>query len=295
MNPLREIIRSQVQAMFASPGRAPDRGREVELDGPRGDPGLFGPASVTWRVHADFTTMMIGGVASLLVQMLHPAALAGVWDHSGFRRDMRGRLRRTARFVAGTTYGGTAEAERLIAHVRAIHERVSGTLPDGTPYAANDPALLTWVHVGEVWSFLAAYRRYRDPTMPGDAQDRYLAETARIARRLGATDVPTSRREVEAYFAALRPQLCCDARTREVAAALLAEPAPSVLSEPFRNVTIEAAIDLLPPWAAALHGFAPSAPQRHLVRASAGGIGAVMRWALTDTSARRAARRVAAG
>src|SRR5438874_2425453 len=143
VNPLRQIIHGQVLALVGSGSG------ELDLDLPRGDPGLFGPESMVWRVHADFTSMMIGGVASLLMQMLHPSALAGVWDHSNFRQDMRGRLRRTAQFIAGTSYGARGEAERLIARVRAIHDRVTGVLPDGTPYSANDPALLTWVHVAE--------------------------------------------------------------------------------------------------------------------------------------------------
>lgn len=88
--------------------------------------GLFGPNSVAWRVHGDVTTMMVGGVAALLLQMLHPAVLAGVWDHSGFRDDMLGRLRRTARFIALTTYGSQDEAEQVIAHVRSIHAGVKG-------------------------------------------------------------------------------------------------------------------------------------------------------------------------
>src|SRR6202000_2673014 len=102
----------------------------------------------------------------LLMQMLHPGALAGVWDHSDFRRDMSGRLKRTARFIAGTTYGDRAEAQEFIDRVRNVHARVVGTLDDGTPYAADDPDLLTWVHVAEVSSFLAAYLRYVDPNLP---------------------------------------------------------------------------------------------------------------------------------
>src|SRR5690606_19920449 len=105
---------------------------------------LFGPQSACWKVHGDFTSMLIGGVGALLLQMLHPLALAGVVDHSNFRQDMLGRLRRTGQFVAGTTYGNTADAERLIARVRQIHAAVSGLAPDGRPYAASDPHLLTW-------------------------------------------------------------------------------------------------------------------------------------------------------
>lgn len=289
VNPLRQMIHAQVLALVGSGSS------ELDLDAPKGDPGLFGPESMVWKVHADFSTMMIGGLASLLMQMLHPGALAGVWDHSNFRQDMRGRLRRTAQFIAGTSYGGLAEAERLIARVRAIHDRVTGTLPDGTPYSANDPGLLTWVHVAEVSCFLAAYRRYRDPAMPGAAQDQYYAEVAEIARRLGASDVPTDRRTVEAYLRSMRPALRCDARTQAVTAALLGNPSPNLLAGTFGTVTKEAAIDVLPAWAAAMHGFGPAASQRHLVRAGAGGIGAVLRWALTDGSAKRAARRMSVG
>ncbi|RZK81376.1 MAG: DUF2236 domain-containing protein, partial [Methylobacterium sp.] len=139
---LKSAIGERVRGLVGS--------QELDLSRPAGDPGLFGPGSATWAVHGDFTSMMIGGVCSLLVQMLHPAALAGVWDHSDFRRDMLGRLKRTAQFVTVTTYGSTAKAEGMIGRVRRIHDRVGGTLPDGTPYSANDPALLTWVHAAEV-------------------------------------------------------------------------------------------------------------------------------------------------
>jgi uncharacterized protein (DUF2236 family) len=261
---------------------------EVDLE--VGDAGLFGPGSAAWAVHGDFTAMMIGGVAALLMQMLHPGALAGVWDHSNFRADMLGRLRRTAQFVSGTTYGSTEQAERLIDRVRSIHDRVHGVLPDGTAYSANDPALLTWVHIAEVSSFLAAYLRYRNPDFPGAAQDRYLTETAIVARRLGATDVPATRAELALYFDAIRPRLRADDRTRTVASVLLSQPAPNVALAPFGQLMLQGGVDLLPGWAADMHGFT-SAP-RPILRAGVRGTGTVLRWALRDTSARRARRRV---
>src|SRR5699024_3489514 len=104
--------------------------------------------------------MLVGGVGALLMQTLHPLALAGVWDHSNFRRDMLGRLRRTASFITGTTYGGRETADQLIDRVRRIHVPVVGTAPDGRPYSADDPGLLTWIHVAEMSSFLRAYQRY---------------------------------------------------------------------------------------------------------------------------------------
>ena len=137
----------------------------------RSDQALFAPDSVVRRVHGDVTTMMVGGVSALLLQMLHPAVLAGVWDHSNFRADMQGRLRRTARFISVTTYGHRDDAEAAIARVRGIHARIGGTLPDGTPYRADEPRLLAWVHVTEATSFLASWRRYGEPQMSARDQD----------------------------------------------------------------------------------------------------------------------------
>jgi uncharacterized protein (DUF2236 family) len=278
MGDLRSAIQGQVQALFGNT----DTNR-IDLTRPPGDPGLFGPDSAAWRVHGDFTSMMIGGVASLLLQMLHPGALAGVWDHSSFRGDMQGRLRRTAQFISGTTFGSTATAEGLIARVRSIHDRVGGTLADGTPYSANDPALLTWVHVAEIYAFLTAYRRHVDPGFADAEADRYVAETAVVAQRLGAEDVPMTWGQVRAYLQAMRPALRYDHRTREVARALLTQRAPTLALAPFRTLTMTAAADLLPDWAARMHGLAQPMAQRAGVRAGVAGVGTVMRWALKPT------------
>jgi len=178
---------------------------------------LFDRKSVAWRVHDDVGTMMIGGIASLLLQMLHPSVLAGVWDHSNFRNDMTGRLRRTARFIAITTYGERRDAQALIARIRGIHRRVVGTLPDGTPYRADDPALLAWVHLTEMSCFLEAWKRYCQPLMPTADQDRYFDETAHIGEALGAAPVPRSRQEAVELIASYRPELEANHRTAEVA------------------------------------------------------------------------------
>lgn len=265
--------------------------KAIDLDG--GDAGLFGPKSASWRVHGDFTAMMIGGLSALLMQMLHPAALAGVWDHSNFRKDRLGRLKRTAQFIAATTYGSTAEAERLIARVRSIHDRVDGVLPDGTPYFANDPKLLTWVHVAETSNFLKAFMRYRDPGFSIADQDRYFAEMAEVARRLGADDVPVMRRDIEAYLRDMRPELRVDDRTREVTGILMTGASPSLALVPFGALVRQASIDLLPDWAATMHGFRMPAVRKPAIRMGALAVGSVMRWALKDNSASRAHRRVA--
>lgn len=130
--------------------------KEIDFERPKGEPGLFGPQSAIWQVHGDFTSMLCGGISALLLQMLHPLALAGVWDHSRFREDILGRLRRTSQFISATTFATTPDAERLIAKVQGIHQRIAGVDKDGTPYQASDPALLTWVHVAECSRFMAS-------------------------------------------------------------------------------------------------------------------------------------------
>ncbi len=270
--PIKDAITAKVVALFN------DRSRG-ERPVTRQPDGLFGPRSVAWRVHGDVTAMMVGGIASLLLQMLHPAVLAGVWDHSKFRSDMGGRLRRTARFIALTTYGGRTEAEAVIARVRTIHDHVRGVLPDGTPYAAGDPALLAWVHVTEASSFLDAWMRYVEPRMSMADQNRYFAEMAAVGLALGADPVPRSRAEARRLMEAMRPGLLCDARTRKIARLVLMQPAPSLVAEPLQALTMQAGVDLLPDWARRMHGLSNPALGRPLVRAGTLGVARTLRWA----------------
>ncbi|MBF8777378.1 oxygenase MpaB family protein [Pseudomonas fulva] len=265
---------------------------QLDLESPKGDPGLFGPDSVSWRVHGDFPSMLVGGISALMLQLLHPLALAGVWDHSNFRHDLIGRLRRTSQFISGTTFGATEDAHWLIEKVRRIHLQVEGTAPDGRPYAASDPHLLTWVHVAEVSSFLAAHLRYRNPRLSLADQDTYYQEIALIAERLGALDVPHSRREVEHYLHAMRPQLSCDARSQEVIAILLDAPAPSRLAKPVGKLVLHAGIELLPQWAQQQLGLEHGHWQKRLIRLGVQGTAPVLRWAMRDGSAHRARRRM---
>ncbi len=265
---------------------------QLDLETPKGDPGLFGPQSLSWRVHSDFTSMLVGGISALMLQLLHPLALAGVWDHSNFRHDLLGRLRRTSQFISGTTFGSTRDAEWLIEKVRTIHLHVVGTAADGRPYAASDPALLTWVHVAEVSSFLAAHLRYRNPAMPRAEQDAYYAEIALIAERLGARNVPRSVAQIADYLQSLRPQLRCDGRSREVMRILLTAPAPSRLAQPVGRLMLQAGIDLLPQWASDLLEVHQSPLQRRMIRLGVDGTAPILRWAMRDGSVHRARRRM---
>ena len=269
---LKAAITGRVVALFN------DRARG-EAPVPRRTDGMFGPKAVAWRVHGDVGSMMVGGISSLMLQMLHPAVLAGVWDHSNFRTDMQGRLRRTARFIALTTYGGRDEAEAVMARVRRIHDQVTGILPDGTPYAARDPALLAWVHVTETTSFLNAWRRYAEPTMSPADQDRYFAEMAQIAHALGAAPVPTdqagARRLIESY----RPRLRADARTREVRLLMMRPANQEPMTKPVQALANQAAVDLLPEWARRMHGVTNPVLGRPLLRAGTLGVAQTLRWA----------------
>lgn len=286
MEALRRRIETQVMSLT---GLALG---QLDLESPKGDPGLFGPQSVSWQVHGDFPSMLIGGISALMLQLLHPLALAGVWDHSNFREDLLGRLRRTSQFISGTTFGSTRDAEWLIDKVRSIHLKVVGTAPDGRHYAASDPDLLTWVHVAEVSSFLAAHLRYCNPRLSVADQDAYYDEIALIAERLGARDVPRSCRQVDDYLQHMRPQLQCDARSLEVVGILLEAPAPSRLAEPVGKLMLHAGIDLLPDWASALLGLHQGPLQRRIVRLGVERTAPVLRWAMRDGSAHRARRRM---
>ena len=195
---LREQLVRRVRAVFNEDGQQPV---------PPSDEALFARDTPIRLVHADLVGMMVGGIRGLLLQMLHPHALQGVLDHSDFRHDMHGRLRRTARFIAVTTFGHRDDARAAIARVNRIHERVGGALPDGTPYSARDPRTLAWVHVAEATSFLAAYLRHVDPALPPAARDEYYRQFAVVARALGADPVPESEAEARAIFAELRGEL----------------------------------------------------------------------------------------
>lgn len=285
LSPLTAPIRRWVLDAF------PRSQSGIDYDRPLGDPGWFGPDSMTWRVHAELPSMLAGGLCALMLQTLHPRALAGVYDHSNFRDDLIGRLRRTTAFVAGTTYAPTAEVDALVARVRRIHTVVRGSV-DGVPYAADEPALLTWVHVTEAYGFLQGFRRY-GRAVPGPLADRYYDEYRRVAEALGATDVPRSEAQVAAYFARQQPQLRLDARAREVLQVLAEVRLPVPVPGLSRDVFLGAGAALLPDWASAL--LQRGAGERLRARASMRllqGAAPLFRRALPDGLASRACARM---
>jgi len=218
-----------------------------DLNAPlEGDPGLFGPDSVTWRIHAD-GSMLVGGIRSLLVQMLHPLAMAGVAEHSDYRRHPELRLARTSQYVALTTFGTTEQADQAFAMVERAHRHVKGVAPDGRPYSANDPHLIAWVHHAEVDSFLRAYRRYGATTLTDADADRYVDEMAVVCERLGGETPARSVAELDAWMDAIRPELGGNAQSRDAARWLMLAPLP-LAARPAYSVLAPAAVGLLPAW-----------------------------------------------
>ena len=274
-NPITERLRlalvEQVRDLFndRASGEAPV---------PPSDDALFERDSPIRMVHADLVGMMVGGIRSLLLQMLHPHALQGVLDHSDFRADMHGRLRRTARFIAVTTYGHRDEAMAAIERVNRIHTHVKGTLPDGTPYAATDPRTLAWVHVVEAQSFLAGYLRYVRPDMPGAEQDEYYRQFAVIARALHADPVPETRLEADAIFRALRSDLRTGPETREVADLVLNQR-PEGAPPAVQAMLGQEAVAMLPPFARSMLGLQRPGLSAFPARAATWGMGRTLRWA----------------
>ena len=288
--PVRTAIRHWVLSAFP---RAQGGSSGIDYDQPHGDPGLFGPDSATWRVHSDFPGMLAGGLAALTLQTLHPLALAGVWDHSNFRGDLVGRLRRTTAFVGGTTYAPRTQSEALIEHVRQIHTHITGHGEDGRPYAADDPVLLTWVHVTEACSFLQGYRRYSHVTMPAGAADRYYDEVRRIAEALGAREVPSSEQAVADYFRRIQPELAFTERSRVVLELLSQVRLPVPAAGLSRDLFLQAGAALLPGWATELLGRTPRQQRQARLAAHAlWTVAPVFRAALKDGIASRACQRM---
>jgi uncharacterized protein (DUF2236 family) len=271
-NPAKVAIRRRITEVFNDA----DKGERPVL---RRADALFAPDSVAWRVNGDVVTMMIGGVSGLLLQMLHPAVLAGVWDHSDFRADMHGRLRRTAKFIAVSTYDHADAGRAAIDKVNRIHAKLGGTLPDGTPYRVTDPALLAWVHVTETISFLDAWIRYAEPAMPMAEQHAYFDEMACIGQALGADPLPRTRAEAEALIQSYRPQLRADARTHEVAALVMAQTVGSPAIDIAAGVIMQAGLDLLPDWARAMHAHHAGGLPRPVMRGAARNTANLIRWA----------------
>lgn len=210
--------------------------------------GFFAPDSVSWKV-VGHPVSLIGGMRALIIQTLHPLAMAGVAQYSNFRADPLKRLRGTSAYVASVTFGDRATALAAAARVKKLHERVCGTDPvTGKTFSASDPETMLWVHCTEVHSFLAAYRAYAG-SLTMAARDRYLAEQVAAAELIGIPRaiVPDSTAAYRKYFAEMRPRLCV---SEEAVATIDFVARPKLTSETPLDLRIAAA--LFGPAAAAL-------------------------------------------
>jgi uncharacterized protein (DUF2236 family) len=239
----------------------------------RGDPGLFGPDSMTWPVVGD-VAVFVGGIRALLVQAAHPEVAAGVAEHSRYREDPLGRLARTAAYVTATSFGAMPEVDHAVAVVRRRHRPVTGQSGRGQHYDAADPALAAWVHNSLTDSFLAAYRAYgARPCTAGDA-DRYVAEQRRVGALLDASPLPATAAELSAWIAGL-PELAPSAAGREAIRFLRRPPLPAPVLAAY-GLLFGAAAATLPPRIRAITGVRPRPGDRLLGQAAVG----ALRWSL---------------
>ena len=244
-------------------------------------PRWFPSGSPIQQVHGD-ASMFVGGMRALMLQSLHPAAMTAVSEHSGYRGDMWGRLARTSTFLATTTFGEARDAQTAVDVVRRIHGRISGMMPDGTPYQASDPHLLMWVHVAEIDSFLLAHQTYGAAPLDQAGRDEYVAQTAVVAEKLGVVDAPRTEEELRRTVDSYRPELRGTDHAREAISFLVWHPELPAAARPAYLLLASAAIAQMPQWTRRELGL-PSLPlaERTVVR----GVGELatrtIRWAMT--------------
>jgi uncharacterized protein (DUF2236 family) len=262
------------QPSAGGPGR---RDRIALAPGPR----WFAEDRPIRRVHGD-ASMFVGGLRALLMQSLHPLAMAGVAAHSGYRGDPWGRLQRTSYFLGVTAFGTSDDAQHAIDRVRAVHERVHGIAPDGRPYSAADPHLLAWVHLAEIDSFLRAHQRYGARPLDQDGRDGYVADTARIATALGVLDPPLTEAELADQLAGYRAELSGTEQARAAARFLLLQPPLPIAARVPYAALAGAAVGLLPVWARRPLRL-PNVPvvESTVVRLAGIGIVRTIRWAIS--------------
>jgi uncharacterized protein (DUF2236 family) len=275
--PIREELARMILTRVAGPEPASARARVHDTPGER----WFAEDRPIRRVHGD-ASMFVAGLRALLLQSLHPLAMAAVSAHSGYRGDPWGRLHRTSYFLAITTYGAAEDAEEAVARVQAVHERVRGTAPDGRPYRASDPHLLKWVHVAEVDSFLAAHQRYGAAPLDAEGRDGYVADMAVVARKMGVLDPPETEAQLREALASYRGELHGTREAREAARFMLLQPPVPLLARPAYGVLAAAAVGLLPWWTRwpLRLPYLPLA-EATVVRAAGDALTRTIRWALT--------------
>ncbi|MBF4161581.1 oxygenase MpaB family protein [Nocardioides acrostichi] len=283
--------RQQLGAALFARVAGPDGDRERDRIHGRPGPRWFPAGSAITRVHGD-ASMFVGGVRALLLQTLHPAAMRAVAEHSGYRGDPWGRLARTSTFLATTTFGHAADAQRAVDVVRAVHSTIGGTMPDGSPYAASDPHLLRWVHVAEAESFLRAHQVYGARPLDQAGRDEYVAQVAEVGARLGVVDPPRTEADLGAALDEFRPELAGTPEARDAVRFLLLQPPLPLPARAPYGVIAAAGVGLMPAWTRWPLRL-PWLPvsERTTVRALGTLATGTIRWAMAEQPAARASRR----
>jgi uncharacterized protein (DUF2236 family) len=239
----------------------------VQYTEPQGDPGLFGPDSVIWVVHDD-PSGVVGGVMGLILGSLNEPVMHGTNKHSVYQDDPLGRLGRTVSFVNAMAFASTPVVDKMAQTVRRMHKHVHGTMPDGRPYDAASSDDIIWTGVTQAYGIINAHLRYHpSPVSPADV-DRYYAEYAQISEKLGATGVPRTASEVDAYFAEIRPKLTYSEETAEVVRFFTHPFGKTPAARAGSRLLYKAAFDLLPPWAANLYRLNPNPVDQLVTRRS---------------------------
>jgi len=268
--------------------------RDIELAGGRhdeiaiyggepGDPGIGGgPGSISWEINGDLASLVVGGTGAILMEVLHPSVMAGVFTQSSYRTEPLRRARNTLGYVLRTTFGSTPGATRVVDAVKNVHSRIAGTRPDGVAYRALDPELIGWVHTCIPWAVMNAFDRYCRP-LSREEKDRYLSEQAVIGRMGGAEWVPETVSQLDDYVERMRPLMGFNEQTRIFLDFLAGrtDDQPVSSRERFeRWVAIRGSMDLMPEWARRLTGtYEPDILQRLWFRPNDRLKAAIVRWA----------------
>jgi len=293
---LERFRQSLVQQLEEAGGRHDE---PAIYDGEPGDPGVGGGlGSISWEINGDLGSLVVGGTGAILMEVLHPSVMAGVFTQSSYRTDPLRRARNTLGYVLRTTFGSTPGATRVIEAVKNIHARIQGTRADGVAYRALDPELIAWVHTCIPWAVMSAYDRYVRP-LSRDEKDRYLREQAGIGRMGGADWVPESVDELAAYVERMRPLLAFNEQTRSFLDFLAGttDDFDVPRRERFdRWVGIRASMSLMPAWAQRLSGtHVPRVLQRIWLQPTDRLKGGMVRWAMPELPCKQMAIARASG
>lgn len=270
----------------------PPAGMAFDFSQPAGEPALAPHDGVSWQVFANPVSLFVGGVTAVLLELAEPSVRSGVWDHSSFQRDPGTRLRRTGAAAMMTVYGPRSQAEKMIAHVVRMHERVKGSTPDGVAYHANDPRLLDWVQATASFGFTEAYHRYAR-SLTALEKDTAFAEAGPAARLYGATGAPRSWAEWEALLARTAPGLEGSDILADFMRIMGEAPIVPRPLRPLQRLLVRAAVEITPEPVRSLpqlRGSGLRLGEAALVRALARGARLVP---LGDTPQAQATRRVA--